>query len=52
MEGFVVTKILKTETCIRDENGCICAWTVGMSDDEIVEFLKKYPGTYVSTVEI
>lgn len=36
------------ERCIRDAEGRICAWEVGMSEEAIEEFLEKYPGTYRS----
>lgn len=36
------------ELCIRDQDGRICAWLVGMSEDEITGFLDKYPGTHRS----
>lgn len=39
--------------CIRDaySNDRICAWLVGMSDEDIKNFLDKYPGTYLSVAE-
>jgi len=36
------------ELCIRNKDGYIIAWIVGMSDDEITEFLKNNPGSYRS----
>jgi hypothetical protein len=39
------------DCCIRDSEGRICAWLVGMSDEDIKNFLDKYPGTYLSVAE-
>lgn len=36
------------ERCIRTREGLICAWTVGMSEEEIQKFLKNNDGTYLS----
>ena len=36
------------EKCIRDKNGYIVAWLVGMSNEEIAEWFKKYPDNYLS----
>jgi len=36
------------ELCIRNKDGYIIAWIVGMSNDEIEEFLKNNPGSYRS----
>ena len=35
------------EFCIKDREGRICGWLVGMSDDEIDEFLISHPGTHI-----
>ena len=32
------------ELCIRDENNCIVAWQVGMSEDDIQSMLRKNKG--------
>ena len=40
------------ERCIRDSEGRICAWTVGMSDDDVLAFLEKYEGTYLSSERV
>ena len=37
------------EPCIRDREGRICAWTVGMSDEDVQEFLAKNEGTSLSS---
>lgn len=37
-----------TEKCIRDKDGRICAWLVGMTDEEVRDFLSAHPGTYIS----
>ena len=37
------------EQCIRDSEGRIVAWTVGMSNEDVEDFLAKNPGTYLST---
>ena len=36
------------DPCIRDRDGRICAWCIGMSDEDIEHFLAKYEGTYRS----
>lgn len=36
------------ERCIRDREGRICAWTAGMSDEEVRGFLARNEGTYLS----
>lgn len=42
----------REEPCIRDREGRICAWTVGMSDDDVRAFLEKYEGTYLSSERV
>lgn len=42
----------RLERCIRDREGRICAWTVGMTDDDIRAFLEKYEGTYLSSERV
>lgn len=37
------------ELCIRDENGKIVAWQVGMSDEDIEDMLKRHKGWYRSS---
>jgi hypothetical protein len=39
------------ELVIRDSEGKICAWLVGMSSEEIEDYLRKHPGSYRSTAE-
>ena len=39
------------ERVIRDKERKIVAWLVGMSDEEVQNFLRKYPGTYLSIAE-
>lgn len=34
--------------CIRDEKGLIVAWTVGMSEDDILEMLMTHKSWYLS----
>lgn len=40
------------EPCIRNAEGLICAWTVGMSEEAIQNFLSTYEGTYLDTEEV
>lgn len=35
------------EQCIKDQNGCIVAWTAGMSQEEISDFVNKDPFYHV-----
>lgn len=39
---------MDNEQCIRNQNGEIVAWLVGMSEEEIEAWFKKYPDTYLS----
>lgn len=36
------------DPCIRNRDGKICAWCVGMSEEDIENFLETYEGTYRS----
>lgn len=40
------------EQCIRDKNGCIVAWCVGYSEDDLKNLLKRHPGWYFSGASI
>ena len=38
--------------CIKDETGCIVAWCVGYSPDELNKMLEDHPKWYLSTEQI
>ena len=41
-------KYMQILRCIKDRNGRVCAWLVGMSDEEAQDYLKNHKGTYLS----
>jgi hypothetical protein len=38
------------EKAIVDELGCVVAWLVGMSDEDVSEWLEKYPEHRITCV--
>lgn len=43
---------MKTELCLRNEVGCIVAWLVGYSDEDIEHALRRHPNWYRSSEEV
>ncbi len=46
--------VKKMEPCIRDKDKRIIAWTVGMSYEEVEDFLQRHisEGAHMSTYEV
>ena len=39
-------------SCIKDETGCVVAWCVGHSPEELNEMLENHPEWYLSAEQI
>ena len=39
-------------SCIKDETGCVVAWCVGHSPEELNEMLENHPEWYLSTEQV
>lgn len=52
IESSKIFPYITHEPCIRTAEGLICAWTVGMSEEAIQNFIDTNEGTYLSEEEV
>ena len=42
---------MSIELCIKNKDGYIIAWLVGMTQDEIENFISNNPGSYIDHIK-